>query len=212
MPSAIVQLPDNSVVKIIHWGVLNGQQIMNDFYVRLSGGAPVDVDYLEVMDALASVWMDIGGSVGRSFIAMFPQNYTLTHLTLQPIFPDRLRYFTKLQALEGGIAADASTSNLALSIRRVSQNTTRHGVGRLQIPIADGKYDGGNVDLLTYGTLADDFIDQLVEPVNTVLPSLTFYNTLYYVGSAGVTNLEIQDGSLEPTVRTMRRRGVRLGV
>lgn len=192
------------------FGTLAGQRIITTFHYKCIGAQATEAGELTLTRFL-TYQSDTGG-VQTEILKLFPQNYTMDFHQVQQIYPTRIRYVRGLLEEPGEHAADASTANVALSITRRSTDPTRKGVGHVQIPLADGLYAGGVINLAAITAELADFEEAAITSFAPLESPYEFQPVLFgkdpfNVGhSSPIFNMNAQD-----TVRTMHRRTVRLG-
>jgi hypothetical protein len=126
-----------------------------------------------------------------------------------------MRFKDYLTAGDGSWATEAKTSNLAASVERYSLLGGRKGIGRVQIPLPEGTYDGGVVTSFGYltalGAMADTF--QLgVTPTPVSAPAALYRACLMNPARENAIPYPLFGHEVHTTVRTMHRRTVGLGI
>ena len=207
----VTPLSANAQLFVTMRGELNAQRILNTFQYHLVGTPDPLLDYHDYLDVFLTAFGGAGGMIEK-YMQCMPANYVLDRVRLQPTYPVRLRYGDYVMGTTGEFANSAKTSNLAASIRRVTDVLGRRGVGRVQMPLPEDTFLEGKLsDADGYVTDLGVFGVQMLEPITTVSPAAVWEPVIFtVVGGIASTGVLI-DAVPEDTVRVMRRRTVRLG-
>lgn len=211
---ALVQLPANSVINMQVFAVLNSQRIITLFQYRFDGIPAPGTDYTDYMNDFYSVVSGLGEILDDLYTCM-PSNYNPDFVRLQPVHPNRLRAVDFPWVPNSTPNSNpASTSNIATSIERFSKLNKRRGVGRVQLPIPNTVYSGGNVTNGAYITALNNLRDDIPTQVVTVgVGTAGEWNPVICNTSASQILISSVDGaSVKTSVRTMHRRTVGLGI
>lgn len=209
--AAAVPLPNNSIVNVQMFGSLNAQTIITLFqYQNINPSDPND-EYTVPLNKLYTE-LTAAGKLFDAYLDVMPSNYTLDFIRMQPVYPQRIRFIDSVRNDPGANAAAASTSNLAASIERFGVVGGRRAVGRIQLPIPDGKYTGGNITNGGYIGIMVDLITQMVAKPVTNTPSITWNPVIHNLANPQPLTVDVTGGILKESVRTMHRRTVGLGI
>lgn len=197
-------------------GECANQTILNTFYYRIDelGTAPLPTDYQAqtiLADALTAGGADI---LQTPFINCMPQNYTLSEVWVQKVFPARYRKYVEAEAAEGTIAADALATNLAAVVSRFGIQANRHNIGSLHVgPIPTGstwQVDGQITS--TYKALLITLGSAMLEVVDLLGSNKIKWVPVLFAATGTPVHNDIVTTVAQDTVRTMRRRTVGLGI
>lgn len=134
-------------------------------------------------------------------------------LTTQYIFPVRIRRSEINPAVVGALAGNCKTGNIAGVIGKGSDLAGKANTGSIHVPgIPTDDYTGGNISVLRQGTLAT-FADacraELVEPAG----GLGRWSAIIYHRTGAPGSYALWTARrVFPTLRTMRRRTVGVGI
>lgn len=194
-------------------GTQNGQRIINTSHYIVDTGPTVGVPVNTALNAL-NTKLQAGGGWPAELRAVTGSDFDLDFVRLQVIYPTRLPFIDFVFTPPGPADLPCLPANCAVSIERRGLGTTRHDVGRMQVPgvpvewVNDGRITVGNLD--NYGPLANALTDVIADGVGVdsiVVPILwdakaPFPTPRYQY----VTLAKVYD-----EVRTMHRRTVGLG-
>lgn len=197
-------------------GECANQTILNTFYYRIDelGTAPLPTD-LQAESILADALTAGGADVLQTlFLACLPQNYTLSEVWVQKVFPARYRKHVEAEAAEGTIAADALATNLAAVISRFGIEANRHNIGSVHIgPIPTGatwQVDGQVTS--TYKAALIAFGGAMLEEIDLLGSNKIKWVPTLFAAVGTPVHADIQTTVAQDTVRVMRRRTVGLGI
>jgi len=208
---ALLPLPLNAITQVTFFGTLADQRIMNTFHFQFQGTPSPSIDYRTYYTALGDELKAVGGMKDK-YLDIIPQNMTFNYMHIQTIWPVRQRYvYVTVGELGTSDAGNASTANIAFSIRRVSDIIGQAGVGRVQIPVGSNWMDVGKLALAALPDVTA-FTPYMTEVTTTAAPDAEWLPVLFGVHDGGVVSVsEIIESYPEDTLRTMHRRTVRLG-
>jgi len=206
-------LDNNALILVSMVGNLGGQRILGTFYYRVSTPPAAPTAFDVALNALVSK-INSAGNLADKYLACLGGSYTLEYVQAQQIAPTRLRYVTGGVPQSGTFPDfDNTTANIAASIERFSAAPGNQGYGRIQMPLPDGQcIDGNLVDVNGYVTALDTLGLQMLQPITTVGTVFTVTPCMQAVGATGVDTYDLIGKRTQPTVRTMHRRTVGLGI
>lgn len=200
----------NDVIEITYEGILIDQRVLSVLHYFVDTPS-TDGNYLSAMSHLLGNFQAGAVSPTIAYLNATAQNYELISLKGQVVYPTRKAYVRSNVGLPGLIAADCTAPNLAGVITKRTSVGTRKGVGALHMPgIPPSGYSGG---LITGGqrTLYAAVQACLLNPFTDLLETTVIEPCLWSRNSPG-TVLGLTQTTLQPEVRTMRRRTIGVGI
>jgi hypothetical protein len=207
----IIPLPDVSTINVQMFGTCEGQRIINLFQYELTSIPNPGIDYSNYLNGLSAAIIAPGG-LFDSFMGASANNYELDFIRLQPVYPQRLRFIDYPQSAFGTSGSNATTANIAASIERFSRTGKRRGIGRVQIVVPAGVFDGGVIVNGAYLTKLGTLAAVIPLQLNSTSPLLTTQPVLRNTANPQPLSEPVEGTALKTTVRTMHRRTVGLGI
>lgn len=209
----LVPLPNNSVINIQFFGMLNNQRIITLFQFKFDGNTAPATDYTDYMSELFEA-LDQPGQLRTDLEGCLPNNYVTEFVRLQPVYPTRLRAVDFTWTSTGLYSQAAGTSNLASSIERYSKLNRRRGVGRVQVPTPSGVFANGILSTAGYITALTALSVAMRSDLTTSDPGTigTWLPVIHNTSAAQPLTSYVDGTSVKTTVRTMHRRTVGLGI
>lgn len=197
-------------------GECAGQRIQNTFYYYIKQIDPgATYTDLEAQQALnVSLFSDTAGNLKDKLMACLPMNYNLRETWVQKVFPARYRKTVDAQTDAGDITIEALATNIAAVIGRYGAEGNRHNIGSLHVgplPTSDD-YFGNGVLSVTYRPTLIALADQLKADVTIGSGTLVTFGPCLFAAVGTPVKQPIIATALQDTVRTMRRRTVRVGI
>lgn len=213
MPTLIPMPSPSPVIKLTLVGSLLGQTILNDMHWLLDSVVDVNVDYRTYLDDVHEQFDTPVIGLYQRWLEVMPSNYELVSARLQVVQPTRTRFVDEAIGNPGLLADPATTANVAMSIKRVAAVPGRTGVGRMQLVIPNEVIQGGEIDQAYYVGALDNWRQHMEAEFTTATPAATWVPVIFGVNSFGVAHWSpVISTAVLPTVRTMRRRTVGLGI
>lgn len=207
---ANIQVADRALVTIV--GEIFSQRIMSTFCYGLSAltGTATIANALDRLHAAVSA----GGGLLDKYLACIPPEYVRVACWYQVISPSRYAKVTKTTGGTAGTFIDGVllSSNQAFTILRRGEMGNRHNVSVLHVPL--GQNSSCQEDNVLGGDLqtpANALAAQMVLPITTTTVVGTWEPVINNGPNAGDFT-PITSTAVNTDVRTMRRRGVRLGI
>jgi len=204
-------IANDDIVQVTFRQTYCAQRVLNVMHARVAGLA-APTDYAEWAQIAANT-LEAGFGVGGPFatwLTLISDGVSFNDVRVQRVFPVREVYYSTPATAVGAINNPVDTPNIAASITKRTEYSSRHGVGRLQMAgvdishILDGTLDP------TYLTNLEVAFDWMTDPFPIVAPASNLVWCLYDpLGTPVYT--EITGVIPQDTVRTMHRRSVRLG-
>jgi len=205
------------VVLLTYWTRLAAQQLLITLHYRYTTpGAPantVDEQLEDVAEEMANVGLGVN-TIVAALRAVTPVNVTFERVTAQRVKPLRSVYASAQMDSLGQFADAALTANICASVTKRTIVPGRTGVGHCQWPpmpgaaMSDGLVDPGfrtgvlqdwaeqlKVPIVIQGGTAEEFALEPCLPAATTGQPFAISSTI-----------------AQPTVRTMHRRTVGLGI
>ncbi len=190
--------------------LFGGQRMLNTFRYRLETlGTAVTTDdiYNNMATLLAS-----GGNMSQKYLAAVPSQVQLVSRDYQRVWPTRVRKKIDSALVNGTWVNAGSATNSAVSIERYAEEATRHGIGRVQLPASNSAIDvtGGVITNAGYTTVLQTFATQMNVALTLPVVGSTMKPILQSRAAPASFVYEIGT-SVQPTLRSMRRRTVGVG-
>lgn len=205
------------VVLLTYWTRLASQQLLVTLHYRYeTPGAPTDsVD--EQLQDIATEMANTGVGVNTivaALRAVTPDNVAFERCTAQRIKPTRSVYASAPMSVNGTFADSATATNICASVTKRTVVPGRKGVGHCQWPpLPSAVYINGLLDAGFRTTQLQAWADQL--KVSFVLHAATAEEfAMVPCLPAATTGVpyKVDNTVAQPTVRTMHRRTVGLGI
>lgn len=193
-------------------GRCNQQRIMLNLDYEITALTGSTSDILLSDDLCERVTQAGADLLETDFLNTMPANYVLDEVTAQKIYPDRFRMSKNTRGLAGNLANDALTSNVNAVITLYCELSGRKYISNKHVgpaPTTAGWIDDGLVTVgykAVLNTLKTKFLDAIV-----VLGWYTATPVIFHQGDAFPKSDYIVGGTVQDTVRIMRRRTVGLG-
>lgn len=187
-----------------------GQRLQNRFLYRLEtvpGGTTTDTISNEM-----NTLMTAGGNLFPKYLAALNPAVTVAERWFQRIWPTRIRKTVFVSGLAGAWVNTGTATNSAVSIERHTENATRHGVGRIQLPASNSPLDitAGVITNVAYTTVLQTLATQMLQPLNLV-PSGATMKPVLVAQNNPASFLYLNGAFPQSTLRSMRRRTVGVG-
>lgn len=201
-------LQQNSIIAVTAWQLYQGQLLLNVNHYQFQDLAQAP-DYRVEMNALLAD-LNAVGSLAERMADACHEDWELTRLTAQPVFPVRLASQELAVNRAGAKPGTAAPSNVAGVITKHTDLATRYGIGSW--------HQGGlrAVDVEN-GVIANDLDTDLTNigiQVNAARDGTNpnvFVAVLWNINTPNRVT-EITGTSVRDTSRVMRRRTLRVGV
>lgn len=195
---------------VTFYGTCHGQRILNTFHYRINAmsGTPTVED---VANAMYTEMTDTGKLV-EDFLAVMPQNYTLSQVWIQQLTALRSAKQIYANGTIGSLAVDAVTANVATVITRRGAGGTRRDVGSLHLlvpPTSTYLVDGEITS--TYATAVAPLVTQVQQAITVLSGGVSFGPVLYHPGQTP-NYTPIDAAFIQDSARVMRRRTLGLGI
>lgn len=195
-------------------GTLNNQATISQFNYRVMALAGVHAPN-ELADAI-NARMIIAGGVAFEALPCLPSNWTGANTECQRVYDKRDRSVIRTDVwAPSGTGNVANTSNLAQAITRRTDNAGRKQVSDLHLPVStatatiiNGVLSAAQVALMNTYRIALSVQFVLLGGDITIAPVIWHSKDANPASNWDV----ITSTFVQPTVRTMRRRGVGLGI
>lgn len=200
-----------AICQVTARSVLNGQAVWNTFHYRLESGfgAP---DYILAMDRLHQVMYTDDGSFFDLYKLALTADATLVDIVYQVISPIRLMRVVKTVTDAGEFVGVAETSNLSAVITRRGLNANRRAVGSLHMPSGTATAFITNGEIVAgFSEVLDGVGSKMIQQQVAVDPDEVWTPVIYNPGATPNYQV-VQFYQVQPTVRVMRRRTVRVGI
>jgi len=206
---AILAAGDRALVTIV--SSLFNQRIMSTFVYGAASvtGTPTQT---AAFDALHTSF-NLAGGLFAKYLACCGGALIPTQAWYQVISPSRYASYKKSWTAGAGTFSDIYlTANLAGVITRRGDQGNRHNVSTLHVPITQGEdsLQDGQIAGLLFSKLGD-LANQVKAAVTTAAPIVT-WNPVINNGAGAGDFTPITDTFPQATARTMRRRGLGLGI
>ena len=213
--------PNNSIVELKYLYHVNGQVLMNVLHY-----APEGVSTGFTVPELTQAFLDSNqGNGNGTFMGeakkMMASEANFYQVTAQLVYPQRWQVKKATVNVSGAIAGAANAQNIAMTFEKLGDLGNRHNVGSLHLGgISDTRYvqglftntaltDAAGLQTFLTATLVDAVSPATYKPVIMNKTPIPGSDPVRYQisGSSPITTVLIQD-----TIRTMRRRTLRLGI
>jgi len=205
-------LTDGDILQFVMHYNYQGQRLLNTWHYKVQQFEVTEVPY---EDYCAEIFADLigAGEFVERLVAELADSCTLVKMTLQKVYPTRLRAIVSTIDEPGTAAGTGSTVNQAAVITKYAEISARYAVG---------SWHQGGLPASAYtssGLVSGEVLDDLVEALDMLL------NIDPPAGYPGTDLVSILWNSLLPgritpisgitpqtTARVMRRRTVGLGI
>lgn len=204
----------NDVLLVTFYGLYLEQRVMNTFHYFLQSVAGTARNLDEYYDDFATD-ATMADLIDK-YVAVLPDQYTLSELWVQLIAPDR--YAKKTYTLDdpGILTTLDLTANIQASISRNSFIADRHSQGGIRlIAPSNATYVANGYITPAYKALLDPLAAAMKNDVVTTVggSNITARPCLFHFNADGQPIVRPQlDTTVRDTVRTMRRRTVGRGI
>jgi hypothetical protein len=200
------------VIQVSLRGTLYGQRILNVLHYSVAvAGSGTDFDQIDI---LTSNLVTGGGSVDPlvPFLNAIAPQYQLEEVRAQRVYPTRTIYAYTIDGRFGTYATGTETTNIAASLEKRTLTPGRMGIGRIQIAgVPTAAMDNGECSAAYKATELTDLAQALLLSITTSGPVVTYTPCLFNPTSPGAKFSPLFSIVVKDTLRTMRRRTVRLG-
>lgn len=200
---------DGAILEFTVRGLLFGETSLSIFHYRLDLNLPPE-DGVQLINNFDAALNDVGGFI-QTFYNCCTTEWRVPQLVYQWIYPTRYaRYIISPDGGSGNVPEPTMPSNMAVAITKRTETAGRRGVGTLHMPGVPSEWVTENrivqEGTIAYGALAN----RIAAVVNLGLN--TDMTPIIYRRSAPAQSPVITSADPIPEPRTMRRRGVRLGI
>lgn len=205
-------VPGGGVIEVGIEGSLLNQQTLTVLHYRVAAAAPTLVDTLTELDGLLAILNDntLGGWK-QNLRLLLPENFQFVRFSAQEIFPGRSRR-VKLAVADSGLAEGTEISNVQLSFTKVTARGGRDQIGGIRLPATTAQAEAGRWNDL-YLTRANNWADNLLAPIGNPTYSSIYQLCIYHRAPGALPKSDdVQDITVQPTTRVIRRRTVGVGV
>lgn len=205
-------LPGDAIIEVVFRGILFGQTTMSVMHYRVAAQAPAGVSVQAEMAQLADIFNDdTVGELKGLYRAVCPNAYTMTQVSVQPVYP--LRYRKTVRATNSaGIGGDSTTANVQAAITLTTDFAGRNQIGGIHPPCPTSMASGGILDG-DYVNALGDLGQSLITPVSNVGLESSYQLVIWHRGIQPPLSYTGVTGYIPQTeARVMRRRTVGLGI
>jgi len=205
-----------NIYQVTFKGTYNAQRILLVHTYRVAAVDALVTDEQAATVIINGVRDGAGGGdlIETKYLACLPAEYELESIRAQQIAPNRFVYHEQLRNTPGTHAEVGETGNLAGVITLRTERAGRDQVSNRHIgPIPST----GTVQVLgeltgAYKTLLSTLATALLQSWSFITPDITFNPVIYHKSDAVPPLFDkLTTAIIGDTVRTMRRRTVRLG-
>lgn len=198
------------IVAVSAVGTCLAQRVLATMLYRVSGPS-TSGDVLTALQNVADFYKNNGATAWvTAYLAAAPQNYTCTLVRAQRIWPTRSIYRDSADGRPGTIASNAETCNLTCVITKRTEDGTRKGIGRLHTaPLPPTAQSAGLISAL-FTPLATALRDKLIL-ASTIVGDATVMGPVLWNRVAPSLYKPLFAGTVQDTIRTLRRRTLRVG-
>lgn len=200
------------VIQVSLRGTLYGQRILNVLHYSVAvAGSGTDFDQLNI---LTSNLVTGGGSVDPlvDFLAAIAPQYQLEQVRAQRVYPARTVYAYTIDGRFGTFATGTELTNIAASLEKRTLTAGRMGIGRLQLAgIPTAAMDNGELTAAYKNAELSNLAQVLLLSITTSGPVVTYTPCLFNPTAAGAKFSPLFSIVINDSLRTMRRRTLRVG-
>ena len=204
----------NGIVSLVVEGTVLEQRMLTVLHLRritaTNGATTVTADLADILFEMQPV---AGGQdwLQTLYLACCANNFTLDRFVAQQIFPTRSVKVTRTVGLAGTVGSPCEIPNVSGVLTKRTVLAGRNQVGSIHMPaVATAEMDNGVLEaaqLVRYANLSASLLTNVVHAA----PDAEYDLVIHHPQFPGTFN-KVNDILTQDTVRTMRRRTLRLGV